>query len=213
MGLVYVPDMFYCSRGGGRRSPKPRAVSQEPDMSALPATAAMADRLQAAPRCHGRSKRTRLPCRAPAVRGFAVCRFHGARGGAPRGNRNAWKHGVRGGAWRAQAAGLRALVREARRLVCATKTRVHGVVRSDCAGGPPPAPSRVRSSPPFGLHGDGGGCGRPPSLALRRMQTGCLNSFAALYDVDRVTPRSLHLGRRGRRGSRSRRACLRPCRG
>jgi uncharacterized protein YjcR len=44
-------------------------------------------------RCHAKSKRSRLQCRAPAVRGYAVCRMHGAGGGAPRGNRNALKHG------------------------------------------------------------------------------------------------------------------------
>ena len=38
----------------------------------------------------------RLGCRAPAVRGWQVCRMHGARGGAPRGNRNGnYKHGAR----------------------------------------------------------------------------------------------------------------------
>ncbi len=57
-----------------------------------------------------------MPCRAPAVRGYRVCRFHGARGGAPHGNRNAWKHGTRGDAWRREARALRALVREARKL-------------------------------------------------------------------------------------------------
>ena len=106
-------------------------------MPTPPASATMAARLQAAPRCHAHSKRTRLPCRAPAVRGFAVCRFHGARGGARRGNRNAWKHGVRGAAWASEAAGLRALVRGALRLVSAANSRVHGVVRSNCAGGLP----------------------------------------------------------------------------
>ncbi len=46
------------------------------------------------PRCTATSKRTRKPCRAAAVRGWAVCRFHGARGGAPKGARNgAYKHG------------------------------------------------------------------------------------------------------------------------
>jgi uncharacterized protein YjcR len=44
-------------------------------------------------RCHAKSKRSGLQCRAPAVRGYAVCRMHGAGGGAPRGNRNALKHG------------------------------------------------------------------------------------------------------------------------
>ena len=43
------------------------------------------DKARAAPRCHAHSKRTGLPCGAPAVRGWKVCRFHGAGGGAPRG--------------------------------------------------------------------------------------------------------------------------------
>ncbi len=38
-----------------------------------------------APRCSATSKRTRQPCRAPAMRGWKVCRFHGAGGGAPKG--------------------------------------------------------------------------------------------------------------------------------
>ncbi|MGC1577088.1 MAG: HGGxSTG domain-containing protein [Beijerinckiaceae bacterium] len=46
-----------------------------------------------APRCQARSKRSGKPCRAPAVKGRRVCRMHGAGGGAPKGNRNAWKHG------------------------------------------------------------------------------------------------------------------------
>ena len=50
----------------------------------------------AAPRCKARSKRTGKPCRAPAVRGWKVCRMHGARGGAPTGERNGnYKHGGR----------------------------------------------------------------------------------------------------------------------
>jgi hypothetical protein len=36
------------------------------------------------------------PCRAPAVRGWQVCRMHGARGGAPEGERNGnYRHGAR----------------------------------------------------------------------------------------------------------------------
>jgi hypothetical protein len=51
----------------------------------------------AALRCCARSKRSGLPCRAPAVRGWRVCRMHGARGGAPEGRQNgAWRHGARG---------------------------------------------------------------------------------------------------------------------
>ena len=40
------------------------------------------------PRCRGRSKRTGQPCRSPAVKGWKVCRMHGAGGGAPEGRRN-----------------------------------------------------------------------------------------------------------------------------
>src|SRR5215813_6312413 len=50
----------------------------------------------AAPRCTAKSKRTKKPCRAPAVRGWKVCRMHGARGGAPEGKRNGnYRHGER----------------------------------------------------------------------------------------------------------------------
>ena len=46
------------------------------------------------PRCTATSKRTRERCRAPAVTGWCVCRFHGARGGGPKGKRNgSYKHG------------------------------------------------------------------------------------------------------------------------
>ena len=38
-----------------------------------------------APRCTATSKRTKQRCGAPAERGKNVCRFHGARGGAPSG--------------------------------------------------------------------------------------------------------------------------------
>jgi len=37
-------------------------------------------------RCHARSKRSGKSCKSPAVKGH--------RGGAPKGNRNAWKHGL-----------------------------------------------------------------------------------------------------------------------
>jgi len=49
-----------------------------------------------APRCHAKAKATGNPCKAPAVRGWAVCRMHGAGGGAPSGPCNgAWVHGGR----------------------------------------------------------------------------------------------------------------------
>ena len=47
------------------------------------------------PRCSARSKRTGQRCQAPAVRGWTVCRFHGAGGGGPKGPRNgSYKHGL-----------------------------------------------------------------------------------------------------------------------
>jgi hypothetical protein len=49
---------------------------------------------QKAARCSATSKRTRERCKAPAVRGWTVCRFHGARGGAPKGERNGFRHGL-----------------------------------------------------------------------------------------------------------------------
>ena len=50
---------------------------------------------QKSPRCSATSKRTRRLCMAPAVNGWAVCRFHGARGGGPKGKRNGmYRHGL-----------------------------------------------------------------------------------------------------------------------
>jgi hypothetical protein len=54
----------------------------------------LVQRMHAAPRCSATSKRPRMKCRAPAVRGWMGCRLHGARGGAPKGKANgAWRHG------------------------------------------------------------------------------------------------------------------------
>jgi len=56
-----------------------------------------------------------LRCQAPAVRGYSVCRMHGARGGAPKGNRNALKHGdfaAEGLALRRQISALARMARE-----------------------------------------------------------------------------------------------------
>ena len=54
----------------------------------------LVQQMSAAPRCSAMSKRSRQQCRAPAVSGWKVCRFHGARGGAPKGKANgAWRHG------------------------------------------------------------------------------------------------------------------------
>ena len=50
--------------------------------------------LHRSPRCTATSKRTKLACEAPAVTGWTVCRFHGARGGGPEGTRKgAYRHG------------------------------------------------------------------------------------------------------------------------
>jgi hypothetical protein len=50
---------------------------------------------QRSPRCSATSKRTKKRCKAPAVNGWTVCRFHGAGGGAPKGKANgSYKHGL-----------------------------------------------------------------------------------------------------------------------
>ncbi len=64
---------------------------------------------QRAPRCRATSKRTGERCKAPAVRGWTVCRFHGARGGGPKGERNGmYRHGL----YTKEAAEERRLLRE-----------------------------------------------------------------------------------------------------
>jgi hypothetical protein len=66
---------------------------------------------------HGRLLPRGKLCGSPAVTGHRVCRMHGAGGGAPQGNRNAWKHG----GYSDQAVSLRRhiaeLMRNARHLV------------------------------------------------------------------------------------------------
>jgi hypothetical protein len=66
-------------------------------------------------RCRAKSKRSGLQCQAPAVRGYAVCRMHGAGGGAPKGNRNALRHGdftAEGLALKRQISALARIARE-----------------------------------------------------------------------------------------------------
>jgi len=49
----------------------------------------------AAPRCSARSKRSGCRCQAPAVKGKAVCRMHGAKAGAPKGVAHGnYRHGL-----------------------------------------------------------------------------------------------------------------------
>ena len=73
--------------------------------------------MHGSPRCTAHSKRTGLPCEAPAVTGWSVCRMHGAGGGAPSGKRNGnYRHGGRTKETMALMAQIRDLVREARDL-------------------------------------------------------------------------------------------------
>ena len=52
------------------------------------------DLAHSAPRCKATAKHSKAPCKAPAVKGWTVCHKHGARGGAPRGERNGnYRHG------------------------------------------------------------------------------------------------------------------------
>lgn len=75
------------------------------------------DRLAAARlagRCKATSKRSGFQCRAPAVKGWSVCRCHGARGGAPKGERNgAFRQGNFTGVSIAQRHAIRRLLADA----------------------------------------------------------------------------------------------------
>ena len=74
--------------------------------------------MNAAPRCRARSKRSGCQCRAPAMRGRPVCRFHGAKAGAPKGKANGrWRHGTMTKEALADRRALGALLREARATV------------------------------------------------------------------------------------------------
>lgn len=71
----------------------------------------------AAPRCAATSKRTGQPCKGPAVKGWRVCRFHGAGGGHKSGpSHPSWQHGMRSREWTEARAEINALVRETREL-------------------------------------------------------------------------------------------------
>ena len=63
--------------------------------------------MHCAPRCAAKSKRTGMPCKSPAVRGWAVCRMHGARSGARPGLAHPnYRHGERS----LEATKIRALI-------------------------------------------------------------------------------------------------------
>lgn len=70
------------------------------------------------PRCHARSKRTGQQCQAPAVTGWKVCRYHGAGGGAPKGERNGnFKTGNYTLEARAERCATAALLKQAKELL------------------------------------------------------------------------------------------------
>ena len=63
-------------------------------------------------------KRTKDRCKAPAVRGWRVCRFHGARGGAPEGKRNGmYRHGLHTKEAAGERRFLRQLLQQAREVL------------------------------------------------------------------------------------------------
>lgn len=73
-----------------------------------------------APRCTATSKRSGFQCRGPAVRGWNVCRCHGARGGAPKGERHGlYRHGAYTGEAIAMRREVRALFVAAREMLAA----------------------------------------------------------------------------------------------
>lgn len=79
--------------------------------------------MHCAPRCTAKSKRTGLPCKSPAVRGWKVCRMHGAGGGANPGKAHPnYQHGERS----IEAVALRALIAEITRDARKAQTAISG---------------------------------------------------------------------------------------
>jgi hypothetical protein len=74
------------------------------------------ENLANAPRC-GAKTRSGKSCQSPAVRERNRCRMHGGtNGGAPKGNRNAWKHGNRSAEAEGQLKKVRSVDRDLRAL-------------------------------------------------------------------------------------------------
>lgn len=68
--------------------------------------------------CSAMSKRSGSRCKGPAVKGWSVCRFHGARGGAPRGIRNGrYLDGMQTAEARADRAAGADLIKRAREML------------------------------------------------------------------------------------------------
>jgi hypothetical protein len=73
---------------------------------------------QSAARCRARCRRSKLPCRGPAMRGKPVCRLHGGKGGGPTGERNgAYRTGRYTAEAKADRRATRELLRNLRRLI------------------------------------------------------------------------------------------------
>ena len=73
---------------------------------------------RAAPRCRARCRRSKLPCRGPAMHGRPVCRLHGGKGGGPKGDLNgAYRTGRYTAEAKAERQATRALLGELRRLI------------------------------------------------------------------------------------------------
>lgn len=69
-------------------------------------------------RCTARCKHTKQPCKGPAVKGRSVCRMHGGKAGAPRGERNGnYRHGRSTIEYRERERRARAEYREFRALL------------------------------------------------------------------------------------------------
>lgn len=68
---------------------------RSPDGRGFPINKPVPDEYQ----CTARSKRTGERCKQPKAEGYQVCRWHGAGGGPPPGNKNALKHGGREHIW------------------------------------------------------------------------------------------------------------------
>jgi hypothetical protein len=76
---------------------------------------------RAAPRCRARCRRSKLPCRGPAMREKPVCRLHGGKGGGPTGKHNgAYRTGRYTAEAKAERQATRTLLRELRRLIDAS---------------------------------------------------------------------------------------------
>jgi len=74
-------------------------------------------RAHSAPRCTAHTKRTGILCKNPAVRGWRVCRMHGAGGGHRAGKTHpSYRHGLRSQEWIEVRKQINDLARETREI-------------------------------------------------------------------------------------------------